>query len=83
MEDAAAYGVYTLNHPELAGQTLPIVGPEALTGNQLAEQLSAALKGDTVLLSPSGSVQRIISSSIRKGNSRRPGRLVQMGGIKY
>ncbi len=43
MEDAAAYGVYALNHPELAGQTLPIVGPEALTGNQLAEQFSAAL----------------------------------------
>ncbi|MDQ0063044.1 SDR family oxidoreductase [Paenibacillus harenae] len=43
MEDAAAYGVYALNHPELAGQALPIVGPEALTGNQLAEQFSAAL----------------------------------------
>lgn len=43
MDDAAAYGVYALNHPELAGQTLPIVGPEALTGNQLAEQFSAAL----------------------------------------
>lgn len=43
MEDTAAYGVYALNHPELAGQTLPIVGPEALTGNQLAEQFSAAL----------------------------------------
>ncbi|UUZ80412.1 NmrA family NAD(P)-binding protein [Paenibacillus sp. P26] len=43
MEDAAAYGVYALSHPELAGQTLPIVGPEALTGNQLAEQFSAAL----------------------------------------
>ncbi|WP_438497029.1 SDR family oxidoreductase [Paenibacillus sp. IHBB 3054] len=43
MEDAAAYSVYALNHPELAGQTLPIVGPEALTGNQLAEQFSAAL----------------------------------------
>ncbi|QTL51222.1 SDR family oxidoreductase [Priestia aryabhattai] len=43
MEDVAAYGVYALNHPELAGQTLPIVGPEALTGNQLAEQFSAAL----------------------------------------
>lgn len=43
MEDASAYGVYALNHPELAGQTLPIVGPEALTGNQLAEQFSAAL----------------------------------------
>jgi uncharacterized protein YbjT (DUF2867 family) len=43
MEDAAAYSVYALNHPELTGQTLPIVGPEALTGNQLAEQFSAAL----------------------------------------
>lgn len=43
MEDAAAYGVYALNHPELAGRILPIVGPEALTGNQLAEQFSAAL----------------------------------------
>ncbi|QED48026.1 SDR family oxidoreductase [Cytobacillus dafuensis] len=43
MEDMAAYGVYALNHPELAGQTLYIVGPEALTGNQLAEQFSAAL----------------------------------------
>jgi uncharacterized protein YbjT (DUF2867 family) len=43
MEDAAAYGVYALDHPELAGQILPIVGPEALTGNQLAEQFSAAL----------------------------------------
>ncbi|QYR23099.1 NmrA family NAD(P)-binding protein [Paenibacillus sp. sptzw28] len=43
MEDAAAYGVYALNHPELAGQALPIVGPELLTGNQLAEKFSAAL----------------------------------------
>ncbi|MEK3737947.1 NmrA family NAD(P)-binding protein [Paenibacillus sp. FSL F4-0122] len=43
MEDAAAYSVYALNHPELAGKTLPIVGPEALTGNQLAEQFSATL----------------------------------------
>jgi uncharacterized protein YbjT (DUF2867 family) len=42
-DDAAAYGVYALNHPELAGQILPIVGPEALTGNQLAEQFNAAL----------------------------------------
>ncbi|USB31643.1 NmrA family NAD(P)-binding protein [Paenibacillus sp. YPG26] len=43
MEDAAAYSVYALNHPELAGQILPIVGSEALTGNQLAEQFSTAL----------------------------------------
>lgn len=43
MEDAASYGVYALNHPELAGRILPIVGPEALTGNQLAERFSAAL----------------------------------------
>ncbi|KRE38711.1 SDR family oxidoreductase [Paenibacillus sp. Soil522] len=43
MEDAAAYGVYALNHPELAGQALPIVGPEAMTGTQLAEKFSAAL----------------------------------------
>ncbi|KHL97171.1 hypothetical protein QW71_03210 [Paenibacillus sp. IHB B 3415] len=43
MDDAAAYSVYALNHPELAGQVLPIVGPEALTGNQLAEQFSTAL----------------------------------------
>ncbi|MDQ0256394.1 uncharacterized protein YbjT (DUF2867 family) [Evansella vedderi] len=43
IEDAAAYAVYALNHPELAGQTLPIVGSEALTGNQLAEQFSAVL----------------------------------------
>jgi uncharacterized protein YbjT (DUF2867 family) len=44
MENAAAYGVFALNHPELAGQTLSIVGPEALTGNQLAERFSTALE---------------------------------------
>ncbi len=43
MDDAAAYGVYALNHPELAGQTLHIVGPEEQTGNQLAEQFSAIM----------------------------------------
>jgi len=46
IEDAADFGVYALNHPELAGQTLAIVGPEALTGNQLAEQFTAALQRD-------------------------------------
>ncbi|MGG4146836.1 hypothetical protein ABEW34_27370 [Paenibacillus algorifonticola] len=43
MDDAAAYSVHALKHPELAGQTLPIVGPEALSGNQLAEQFSVVL----------------------------------------
>lgn len=43
MDDAAAYSVHALKHPELAGQELPIVGPVAQTGNQLAEQFSAAL----------------------------------------
>lgn len=44
MDNAAAYGVYALNQPELSGQTLSIVGPEALTGNQLAERFSIALE---------------------------------------
>lgn len=43
IEDAAAYGVSALTHPEFIGQTFPIVGPEAITGNQLAEKFSIAL----------------------------------------
>ncbi|WP_138754178.1 SDR family oxidoreductase [Paenibacillus sinopodophylli] len=43
MEDAATYSVHALKHPELAGQALPIVGPEALSGNQLAERFSVVL----------------------------------------
>ena len=71
MEDAAAYGVYALNHPELAGETLPIVGPEALTGNQLAEQFSAALDREIqFFFSPSGSVRRSDKSSTGQGNGK-------------
>lgn len=44
VEDTADFAVYALNHPELAGQTLQVTGPEALTGNQLAELFSQSLK---------------------------------------
>ncbi|UUZ93473.1 NmrA family NAD(P)-binding protein [Paenibacillus sp. P25] len=83
MEDAAAYGVYALSHPELAGQTLPIVGPEALTGNQLAEQFSAALNREIHFYSlPTEVFQEALTPVLGKAASR-PGRLVQMGWIKY
>ncbi|RXZ83694.1 NAD-dependent epimerase/dehydratase family protein [Paenibacillaceae bacterium] len=51
IDDAAEYAVYALHHPELAGQTLSIVGPEALTGNQLAEQFSTALEQEVQFFS--------------------------------
>ncbi|WP_141506143.1 SDR family oxidoreductase [Paenibacillus luteus] len=43
IDDAAAYALYAIQHPELAGQTLQIHGSEALSGNQLAELFSKAL----------------------------------------
>jgi len=46
IDDAAEYGVFALNHPELAGQTFNIVGPELLTGNQLAERFTFVLQQD-------------------------------------
>ncbi|MBP1992330.1 SDR family oxidoreductase [Paenibacillus eucommiae] len=44
MEDLASFAVYALTHPELAGQTIQVCGPEALTGKQLAERFSQSLK---------------------------------------
>lgn len=44
IDDAAEYATFALNHPELAGQTFNIVGPESLTGNQLAERFTLALQ---------------------------------------
>ncbi|BBI36451.1 SDR family oxidoreductase [Cohnella abietis] len=46
IQDTADYAVYALNHPELAGQTLQVTGPEALTGNQLAERFGQSLNQD-------------------------------------
>ncbi|MEW9699468.1 SDR family oxidoreductase [Paenibacillus sp. SI8] len=46
IEDAASYAVYACNHPELEGTTINVTGPEALTGNQLAELFSQTLEQD-------------------------------------
>lgn len=51
IDDAAQYHYYALQHPELAGSTIPAPGPEALTGSQLAEAFSAAL-GENVSFVP-------------------------------
>lgn len=41
-EDQAAYAVAALDRPELAGELLPIAGPDAVTGHTLAAVLSLA-----------------------------------------
>ncbi|GAA3399954.1 SDR family oxidoreductase [Paenibacillus hodogayensis] len=46
IDEAAAYAVEALGRPELAGRTIPIGGPEALTGQELAERFTAALGRD-------------------------------------
>ncbi|MNI41165.1 NAD(P)H azoreductase [compost metagenome] len=46
IDEAAEYAVEALKHPELAGQIIPIGGPEALTGNQLAQRFSHTLGRD-------------------------------------
>ncbi|GGG67975.1 SDR family oxidoreductase [Paenibacillus radicis (ex Gao et al. 2016)] len=43
IDDAAQYAVYAIQHPELAGQTIPVIGPDYLTGQQLAAQLGETL----------------------------------------
>ncbi|OXM13546.1 SDR family oxidoreductase [Paenibacillus herberti] len=43
IEDAAKYAVYAIEHPELAGQTVQVHAPDAVTGDQLAELFSKAL----------------------------------------
>ncbi|WP_042160828.1 SDR family oxidoreductase [Paenibacillus gorillae] len=43
IDDAAQYAVYAIQHPELAGQTLPVIGPDYLTGQQVAAQLGEVL----------------------------------------
>ncbi|MCM3748579.1 NmrA family NAD(P)-binding protein [Paenibacillus pasadenensis] len=42
-EDAAQFALYAVNHPELAGQTIQVHGPEAVTGERLAELVGEAL----------------------------------------
>jgi uncharacterized protein YbjT (DUF2867 family) len=42
-EDQAAFAVAALDRPELAGELLPIAGPDAVTGPTLAAVLGAAL----------------------------------------
>ncbi|MFF2089199.1 SDR family oxidoreductase [Paenibacillus sp. NPDC058174] len=43
IDDAAQYAVYAIQHPELAGQSVPVIGPDYLTGRQLAAQLGETL----------------------------------------
>lgn len=42
-DDLAAYAVSAVDRPDLAGQQLDVGGPEALTGNQLAQGFSEVL----------------------------------------
>ncbi|WP_346353147.1 SDR family oxidoreductase [Azotosporobacter soli] len=71
MDDAAAFGVYALKHPELAGQTLPILGPETLTGNQLAEQFSAALGREIQFYSlPAEAFEEALSAVMDKATAK-------------
>jgi uncharacterized protein YbjT (DUF2867 family) len=42
-EDQAAYAVAALDRPELAGELLPIAGPDAVTGPELAAVLGDAM----------------------------------------
>jgi NAD(P)H dehydrogenase (quinone) len=43
LDDAAAFAVAALEHPELAGSTFDMGGPEAINGQEIAERFTKAL----------------------------------------